>query len=243
MANSTQLVTAIKLALRQQGISYRALAKALALSESAIKQMFASGNMSLKRVDAICSVLKLDLTDLIGSINEAETKIERLSYPFEKELVDDLRLLLVAYCVVNHWPMAAIVERYKISSTECIQYLAKLDRMKLIELLPGNRIRPLTKHNFKWINNGPIEKFFRTQVQSEFLASHFSGNDSIRVVNSANLTVQARQQLIERIKMIERLFEDISQQEKKRDPLDKQGTTMVLAIRPWEFTAFVTLQR
>ena len=66
MANSTQLVTAIKLALRQQGISYRALAKALALSESAIKQMFASGNMSLKRVDAICSVLKLDLTDLTG---------------------------------------------------------------------------------------------------------------------------------------------------------------------------------
>ena len=89
----------------------------------------------------------------------------------------------------------------------------------------------------------PIEKFFRSQVQSEFLASHFTGDDSIRIVNSANISVQARQQLIERIKMIERLFEDISQQEKKRDLLEKQGTTMVLAIRPWEFTAFVALER
>jgi DNA-binding Xre family transcriptional regulator len=181
MSNSAQLVTSIKQQLREQGISYRKLAKALSLSESAIKQMFSSGNMSLKRVDAICSVLKLDLTDLVESINNNEHKIERLSYSYEKELVGDLRLLLVAYCVVNHWSMETIVENYQISTTECIQYLAKLDRMKLIELLPGNRIRPLTHYNFKWIENGPIEKFFRTQVQTEFLASHFSGDDSIRI--------------------------------------------------------------
>ena len=161
MANSSQLVSAIKLSLRQQGISYRVLAKALNLSESAIKQMFASGNMSLKRVDAICDVLKLDLTDLIESINDTENKLEQLSHPFEKELVGDLRLLLVAYCVVNHWPMETIVERYEISTTECIQYLAQLDRMKLIELLPGNRIRSLIKPNFKWINNGPHREVFQ----------------------------------------------------------------------------------
>lgn len=242
MTSSNQITITIKQLLRQQGINYRLLAKELDLSESAIKHMFAAGNMSLKRLDAICAILKLDLADLIDSIQTSD-HLEQLSFVYEKELVSDQRLLLVAYCVVNHWGMQAIIQRYLISDTECIQYLAKLDRMKLIELLPSNRIRPRISSSFKWIKNGPIERFFRTQVQSEFLASHFSGDDSIRIVNNGNLSPEARKQLIDRLKMIEQLFEDLNQQEKKRAHLEKQGTTMVLALRPWEFTAFVDLER
>ncbi|MCP4288746.1 MAG: helix-turn-helix transcriptional regulator [Gammaproteobacteria bacterium] len=243
MANSTQLVVTIKQQLRRQGINYRQLAGALDLSESAVKQMFASGNMSLKRVDAICEVLKLELTDLVETMHANQPKMDQLNLKHEKELVEDTRLLLVAYCVVNYWTMQAIVERYQISGHECIQYLAKLDRMELIELLPGNRIRPLISKNFKWIEDGPIEKFFRSQVQGEFLADRFKGDDQARIVCNADLSPQARQQLIERMQRVEQLFEELSLREKKLPNEDKQGTTMVLAVRPWGFTAFVQLER
>jgi hypothetical protein len=61
----------------------------------------------------------------------------------EKELVSDLRLLLVAYCLVNYWKVENIYARYDIGESEMFKILAKLDRMKLIELLPGNKVRLL----------------------------------------------------------------------------------------------------
>ncbi|RTZ62184.1 MAG: XRE family transcriptional regulator [Gammaproteobacteria bacterium] len=243
MTSSTQLIAAIKRQLRSRGIPYRQLARELGLSESAVKQMFSGGNMSLKRLDAICEVLKLDLSDLVEIMRDSQPKMDQLSHQHERELVGDTRLLLVAYCVVNYWTLEEIVQHYRINHHECIRYLARLDRMKLIELLPGNRIRPLMSKNFQWIENGPIEGFFRSQVQGEFLADRFSGEDRARIVSNASLSLRARQQVIERMRRVEQLFEELSLSEKKLNPSEKQGTTMVLAIRPWLFTAFAALER
>jgi len=52
MARSKQIVDAIKVTLKQQGITYRALAQKLDVSESTVKQMFANGNFSLSRLEA-----------------------------------------------------------------------------------------------------------------------------------------------------------------------------------------------
>ena len=51
MANAARLVQEIKHLLKQRGVTYKDLAGELELSESAIKQMFSSGNMTLARLD------------------------------------------------------------------------------------------------------------------------------------------------------------------------------------------------
>ena len=243
MANSIQLIELIKKQLRLQDMNYRTLAQSLGLSESAIKQMFASGNMSLKRLDAICEVLKLDLTDLLEKLQDDVPKLSALTYEQEKELVSDPKLLLVAYCVINYWTAAEILAFYTFTETELIQYLAKLDRMRIIELLPENRVRMLVSSHFQWIVSGPIEQFFRQHAQQEFLQSQFSGDGCINIVRNAYITLPGRMQVVERLKMVERLFDDLHRQDKKVPATEKQGTTMVLAIRHWGFSAFTALER
>ena len=243
MANSTQLVDLIKQQLRIQGINYRKLAQALGLSESAIKQMFAAGNMSLKRLDAICEVLKLDLTDLLEKLQDDVPKLDALTYNQEKELISDPKLLLVAYGLINYWTVQDILERYTFTEAEVVQYLVKLDKMKIIELLPENRVRLLVSSHFQWIVRGPIEQFFRQYAQQEFLQAQFSADGCINIVRNADITLQARMQVVERLKMAERLFDDLHRQDKKIPSTGKQGTTMVLAIRDWEFSAFKALER
>ena len=243
MITSEQVVGALKQALRQRKISYLALAGSLGLSESAVKKMFASANMSLKRVDEICAELNLDFADLVELVQNSEPRVEQLDYQSEKMLVSDIRLLLVTYCLFNYWHIDDIIQRYQVSNTEAIRYLAQLDRMKLIELLPENRVRLLISASFQWIENGPIERFFRSQVQSEFFADQFSDVDCARIVCNADLSNNTRMQLIERMKMLQRLFDDFSQQDRPLSSAEKQGTTMVLAIRPWQFTAFTALER
>ena len=243
MAQATRLVQELKNLLKQRGMTYRELAQELDLSESAIKQMFSSGNMTLARLDRICEVLALDFGDLLQLSDASAHRLQSLSLEQESELIGDPKLLLTAYCLVNNWTFAEILDRYEITEVEGITYLARLDRMRLIELLPGNRVKALIATNFTWQPNGPIEQFFRKEVQGPFFNADFTEDGCIRLVKNGDISAVARQQILERLYHIGQMFDDTVIEERKL-PLDqRQGTTMVLAVRHWIFDAFAKLER
>lgn len=243
MAHSKRLIKELKSLLKARGFTYRELALELELSESAIKQMFASGNMTLSRLDKICEILNMDISALVQLTDESSRQLQSLSIDQEAELVGDIKLLLVAYCIVNHWSFNEILERYQITEVEGIRYLARLDRMKLIELLPGNRVKPLISGNFNWQPNGPIENYFQKEVQGPFFHSDFNDEGCIRLVKNGDISVVSRQQILERMRSIGQIFDDTVREEKSLPSEQRQGTTMVLAIRNWVFQAFEALER
>jgi len=243
MARSHQIIDTLKLELRAQNVNYRELAKKLKLSESTIKHMFSARNFSLKRLDKICELLGLELTDLVNKHEARIPKMEQLSLEHERQLISDIPLLLVAYCVTNQWTIDDILGRYDLSEPECIRCLVQLDRMKMIELLPENRIKLLISNNFNWHRNGPIENFFRREAQDRFLSGSFSGNDATRVIKLGDLSEKSILQLIERINSVGELYDELSQDDSKQPFGTRHGTSMVLAIRKWEFYAFTSYQK
>ena len=162
MTTSARIIDTLKRQLKLRGMTYKALAERLELSESAVKHMFSTGNFSLRRLDDVCAILELDIGDLVDISESQEQKIEQLSDDNERAIVADVRLLLVTYCLINYWTFDEVIERYDISPTEGLKYLRQLDRMKVIELQPGDRVRLLIANNFSWRQNGAIEKFFRS---------------------------------------------------------------------------------
>jgi len=243
MTTSVRIVDTLKRQLKARGIVYKELAGRLQLSESAVKHMFSTGNFSLKRLDEICAVLELDIGDLVSISESQEQKIEQLSADNEQVIVADIRLLLVTYCLINYWTFEEIIERYDLSPAEGIKYLRQLDRMKVIELQPGDRVRLLVANNFSWRKNGAIEKFFRSRVQTEFFNHHFQDDSSIRIVKNGMLTRKSQIQLIEKLKAMGDLFDDTTWDERKLSAADRRGTTMVLALRHWFFEGFRHLER
>jgi len=243
MARSPQIVDVLKQELRAQGIQYKQLAEKLDLSESTIKHMFSTKNFSLKRLDKICEILGLEISDLVAQHEARTPKIEQLSVEHERELVSDAALCLVAYCVVNNWTIHEIMESYSLSETDCIRCLAQLDRMKMIELLPENKIKRLISNNFTWHRNGPIEQFFRSEAQERFLSGSFAGDDAARIIKLGDLSDKSILQIIERLENISELYDELSIEDSKRSFSMRHGTSMVLAIRKWEFYAFRKLLR
>ncbi|MEM9404208.1 MAG: helix-turn-helix transcriptional regulator, partial [Pseudomonadota bacterium] len=226
-----------------RGCTYRDLAGRLGLSESAIKHMFSTGNFSLRRLDEVCAVLELDIGDLV-SIGEAqEQKIEQLSAEQELEIMSDMRLLLVAYCLLNYWSFDEIITRYDVSPEQGLACLRRLDRMNFIELQPGDRVRLLVANNFGWRKNGAIERFFRSRVQDEFFDHDFQDDESMRIVKNGMLTRKSMMRLTEKLRATGDLFDDTSWEERKLSANDRMGTTMVLAIRNWTFEGFRELER
>lgn len=243
MARSHKIVDMLKQELRTQGMTYRELAEQLDLSESTVKHMFSAKNFSLKRMDKACEILGLELTDLVGKLQAKSLKLDQLTLENEKRLISELPLLIVAYCITNLWTMDDILQQYTISKTECIRCLVQLDRMQMIELQPDNKVRLLVSNNFKWHKNGPIERFFRSSVQDNFFSSAFNSDESLHMVKIGDITDSSIQQLINRLENVGALYEELSTEDCKQPFNQRYGTSMVLAIRKWEFQAFKTYLR
>lgn len=243
MTTSTRLVDTLKRELKARGITYKELARQLQLSESAVKHMFSTGSFSLKRMDEVCAVLELDFGELVSISESQHPRIEQLSAEAEREIVSDIRLLLIAYCLINYWTFEEILEAYDISRADGIRYLRRLDRMNIIELQPGDRVRLLVASNFTWRKNGAMEQFFNEHVQTEFFDHDFRDDGSIRIVKNGMLSKKSQRQLIDKLKAIGELFDDTTWDERKLPARDQLGTSMVLAIRHWFFKAFRELER
>src|SRR5688572_8804108 len=148
MAHSDALVETLKRELRARKITYAMVAKHLRLSEVSVKRMFSRREFTLSRLDLICELAHIEFSDLARMFMAQGAIISQLTPEQESEFVDNHKLMLVALCVLNSWTFDQIVAGYDISPAECVKLLARLDRLKFIELLPNNRFRLIVSHAF-----------------------------------------------------------------------------------------------
>ena len=243
MSQSTQIVDTLKLELRKQRINYRQVAGALKISEPSVKRLFSHKTFSLERLEKICEILNMNLIDLVTQMEKNVELTTELTLEQEKELVSDEKLVLMAYFLVNKHEFRSIIKGYEISECEGIRLLARLDRMKVIELQPGNRVKLLVSPNFKWIPNGPIQHFFENRVQSEFFESSFDRQGEIRLFSSGNLSRDASEEAINKIKHLAREFNELFKETDSTGADAQFGTSMLVAMRPWEVKVFKDLRR
>jgi len=199
MSQTRPLIDTLKLELRKQHITYKQVATALSLSETSVKRLFSEEAFSVKRLEKVCELLHMDISDLVHMMEKNIDLTTQLTHEQETELVSDVRLVQIAVLLMNKLQFAEILASYEISETEGIQLLARLDRMRIIELQPGNRVKLMISPNFKWIPGGPIQRFFESKVQSEFLASSFTGAGEFRIFVSGMIPRTANTEIIKKI--------------------------------------------
>lgn len=243
MSGTATLVATLKKTLRSRGVTYAEVAGYLQLSEASVKRMFSHNHFTLDRIDAICSMLDLDILDLIRIVDEDQEKIQNLNKEQEEELVSDTRFLLVALCVHNGLSFNEICETYNYSETECLSYLIRLDKLGLIQLLPNNKIRSLIAHDFEWLAGGPIERFFVSKAQNEFLNSEFNIPEEKRIYLTGMLSKKSIGIISHRVELLAREFSYL-QNDDSNIPLEsKHHVGFLLAIRPWELSVFSKFKR
>jgi transcriptional regulator with XRE-family HTH domain len=243
MAQSQSLIQSLKKALKAHGLVYRDVAEGLGLSEASVKRLFAEQNFSLQRLEQICQLLGMEISDLVRQMESQEQRLSELSEEQELELVKDTRLLLVAYLVVNGHKYGEIMELYDLSETETIRYLAKLDRLKIIDLLPNNRIRLRISPKFAWRRNGPIQRFFTEHLQEDFLKSRFDHKSELFQFPSGMLSLASRDLFRRRIVQLVQEFHALVEQDRDLPLKERFVYSLLLAFRPWKPDAFEEFRR
>jgi transcriptional regulator with XRE-family HTH domain len=243
MTEVTQLVGTLKRQLKLQGKTYRDVAATLGLSEPSVKRLFSSGQFSLDRLVEVCNLLGFTLAELAQEANAGESRLRTLTAAQEKELVSDPMLLLVAVCALNHWAMHDMLAAYRLSEAECLQRLLRLDRLHVISLLPGNRIRLNVSRDFDWLVDGPIRLYFREQGLADFLDSRFARADESLTFSHGMLTEAAIDKMQAELRRLRQSFAELHEESLASSLPKRRGSGLLLALREWEPAGFTSLRR
>lgn len=243
MSEVNQLLVTIKRQLKLQGKTYRDVAATLRLSEASVKRLLTSDTLGVDRLVQVSNMLGFTLAELAQEAAVTESRLRTLTPAQEKELVSDTKLMVVAVCALNHWTLADMVAVYQLTEAEALQKLLHLDRLHLIALMPGNRIRLNVARDFDWLPDGPIRAYFRTEGLDDFLGSRFERQDETLTFTHAMLTESALARMQAELRQLRARFAELHE-ESLASPLPKRrGSGLLLALREWEPAAFAGLRR
>ncbi|MBG6076950.1 helix-turn-helix transcriptional regulator [Polaromonas sp. CG_9.11] len=243
MSTTADLVVILKKELKTARMTYADLALALGMAESSVKRMLARGDMPLSRIDAICRALKLDFADLARQVADAQPLLAQLTEAQEKAVVADKKLLLVALCVLSQWTLEQVTGSYRLTEAECIGYLAQLDRIGIIELKPQSRYRLKLAKTFRWRSHGAVMDYFRDNALLDYFSGGFDGpGEGLLLVHGA-ISRGLAPSFMERMQRVAQDFAQQHQADQKLAEKDREGYTLLLAMRSWEFAAFAALRR
>ena len=243
MSTSADLVTALKKELKAAQMTYADLAKALGMAESSVKRMLAKGDMPLSRIDAICRVLKLDFAELARRVADMQPLLSEMTEAQERAVVADKKLLLCAICVLSQWTLEQITSSYRLTQAEGITCLAQLDRIGIIELKPLNRYRLKLAKTFRWRPHGAVMGYFRDHAVLDYFSGGFDGDGEGMLLVHGSISQALAPSFLERMQRVAQDFAQQHQADQKLLEKDREGYTLLLAMRRWEFEAFAGLRR
>jgi hypothetical protein len=149
----------------------------------------------------------------------------------------------MAICVLSQWTLEQVVAAYRLSEAEGIRYLVQLDRIGIIELKPLNRYRLKLAKTFRWRPHGPVMHYFRDHALLDYFSGGFDGAGEGVLLVHGSISRALAPAFIERM---QRVAQDFAQQhlaDQRLPEAQREGYTLLLAMRSWEFEAFGAMRR
>ncbi len=236
MNQTDQLVSALKRSLKARGLTYRDVAEHLGLSEASVKRIFSERSLTLKRLEQLCELLQTNVFELARMTQLASiAKPRRLTLEQEQALADDPHLLTHFFLVLAGWTHRQICKKLQLSEPAAVRRLAALDRLKLIELLPRNKVRLLTAHTISWRRGGPVHRRYEREIRQDFLDYRFNGQDETLHFLAAELSDYSIKALEKKFDKLVKDVEEFAEVDMALAPAERRWFGIVVGARPWMF--------
>ena len=241
MEDAYRIVDALKKVVRMRGLTYAQLAARVDLSEASVKRLFSQRSFTLARLLQFCDALELEFAELARMARGREGEASEMSIAQETALAADTRLLAVFYLVLNGWAFDEIVARYKISATQCVGALAKLDRLQLVDLMPGNRVRLRVPRDLRLRAYGPIRRRHGQRAIEDFLAPQFERAGGYFAFEFRELSRASFELLRRKLERLAAEFQELGELDSRVAPSRRETIGMAIGLRPWSMESAIEL--
>ena len=228
-----QLIDALKRILRSRRVTYADLARRIGLSEASVKRLFSQRTFTLSRLEQVLQALEMDFFELARLARGAGDAPQEMTEAQEHALASEPHLMGVFYLLFNDWQPAQILARYELTPVELTRLLAKLDRLQLIDLLPGDRVKLRVSRHLRLKPGGAIRARHGQRTMTEFLAVEFDRHGGhflfeFRDISPASLAVMQR-----KIDRLAAEFNELAELDSTLPPEQRQSIGLALGMRPW----------
>ena len=241
MDDAHRIVDALKKVARMRSLTYAELAKRVRLSEASVKRLFSQRTFTLARLAQFCDALEIDFGELARLARGREGEISEMTIAQETALAADARLLSVFYLVVNGWTFDEIVARYQITSAQCVGCLAKLDRLKLVDLMPGNRVRVKVPRGTRLRVDGPVRRRHGKRAVEDFLAPQFDRAGGYFTFEFGDLSRASFEILRRKLERLAAEFGELAELDSHVAPDRRETIGMAVGVRPWSMETAIEL--
>ena len=233
MNQTARLLETLKHYLKIQGITYRILAQRLKLSESSVKRLFSDQSLSLKRLEKICSVLGLDLYELIKLSREQKPLVDSFNDMQLKTLLSQPSLLVLLVLFVNGWTTEELVEEFELEEVELRIQLRQLEQLKLIEWLPQDRIRLCFERSVLWQRDSPLWQIWGRTNMREFLNDEFDQSNECWHFAAPQLSADSRKLILSELDRLMQTLRELQDVDAALPADERELTGFLLAHRAW----------
>ena len=150
----------IKKLLKEQKISYKDLAKQLGMSESGIKKIFVSKDGSFLRMKQLCDSVGVSVYEMLQDTKSLDVTFSKRQ---QDEFLKDFVLFRVYWMLVyERGSIVEVQKKLSLSYKDMFKLMRKLDDLKLLKLLPNDRLQLPPIQAVHWIGQGDfINKIYK----------------------------------------------------------------------------------
>lgn len=235
---SQLLKNILKMQLRNRGVRYKDIAEHLGVSEMTVKRHLNAERVPIETLEDICGCIGLSLIEL-AEIAKSQSSQSMLDPELEQEraLADDYNLALMRLLLYSGMTVPEIMSEYQIDETLAVSLLVRLDRLGLIELLPGNRVRIRGPRYVDWKPGGPIRQTIERDIRERFVTIDFTNTEDFFGYESVRLTKASLRQLEDYMRHFVRQVRLLQQVDQNAANAEKTFYTVCIAHKEsrWGF--------
>ncbi|MBS0255249.1 MAG: hypothetical protein JSS36_08600 [Proteobacteria bacterium] len=225
------MLAVLRQALRQGGWSARAIAAEFAIGEATAKRWLAGRGLSLERLERLAGLVGLSLADLARAAEQPPPGLaQELTLAQERELSADILLAFLFMTILGGIRPEEIAQDFAVPEVVMAAMLGRLERLALIDRLPGGRVRPLVDRAIVW-RKSPMRRLFDQHMKQQFLAMDFSAEEAVFVSEVMKLSARGAAELAEMLERHRREVRDLAEHDRDHALLPRRWYGMMSAVR------------
>lgn len=227
------IIESLKDHLKLRGLSYKDLSAKWGISESSVKRVMSSKELSLTRIELACELMDLPVADFFKQVPyEKQTNILYLTTDQELNLSKDPEATHYFLMIQQGKSVTDIIRDYSLSDEKNIKILNQLESWGLIEVHPNQRIKRNYLGQLRFRKEGPLGRQIEKAARTQFLDNDFSRDDQYFTFLNINLKPGDSAKL--RIKFQEIFKELVAESDQNLLHPNQQEFGLMMAIRQWE---------
>jgi transcriptional regulator with XRE-family HTH domain len=228
------LMDALKQLCRSRGLRYRDVGALLGVTERTVKRWLSGRGLTLPVVEDLCNALGVTFLELCELAKaDIDTRPTRLGREQARDLFSDLQLALVFILLTRGWSAQEIQRECRMPEALLIEHLVKLEKLKLVELLPGNKVRLLFARNIRWHDSPDAGRAFARGLRNLFIGMDFSRPNAVWSSQVVNISDQALEEILSKFQSL--TLEIMRKADAERDsPAQKSWQVLLLAAQPFD---------